>query len=1026
MRNLKNSGLSAFNSILALLFIAPCLRGQTPQYAVPVIINADQTITYQPTPKGDRISDFSTVGYNYGNSVLPDETNGYQVPVLVTLSPETGDQTDRIQAGIDYISAKPLVNGFRGCLLLKAGEWDIYSVNKIAIKASGVVIRGEGDNPLTGTRIYALGTTNENNSGNTLNSRLIMFSGNSNGVNTSAKTLVDAVYVPSGTNVIPIGGHPFTVNQRIQVRWPGTVAWQKASLYNKDATADADPAITFNRIVTAVTPDSITLDAPITSPLDPAYARGYVVPITSFGNITNVGISNCYFESCYASDTDENHVWNVVLFSNVEDGFMHDCTSRYFAYSITYINTSTRKITINRSQCYDGISQLLGGRRYSFALTGEMAFISNTLTRYGRHSYVINWPGIPGPNVFVDGTSLNCYNESGSHAAWDNGALWDNIAVLNHAPGLQVKLERPSAYCVAWNCTLDSMTFENMPLSPNWSLGCTKSTGAAVPWVNSASTGAYSYTAPYLGKAETWSNGTKMSIRSLYEKQLETRLSALNRTYRYKTNPPTRITYLPQIGTPVQLFALGGAPWSYKLPVSNIVSATKAPGYAVTGLPSGVTVNSTSGLISGTLPVVVSDTNYNLSISASNLDGKSTKSMVLTVKSSVSTKIPLTMDLAVDLNTTTSLPISGTSPLPVPMVPASRLLAPMIVKKAYISDINGSSYTASDVPVPVQANLSIDGLTSPVNITYNGTNTLPTAPGFYDVVATLNDPVYVASATGRLLITTATTATVTLNIPASPSSLNPVTATSNQPSITPVITYDGALAFPASPEQCTVKAVVADPTYFGSKTTLVSIGRTSATLAWSNLNLPFSGSAQKPAVTTNPVGLPTQVSVLGNGILPGTYQVAASITDPNIDSAQLSGTMLISNAASGNGATSVEKFIFGTASGNQSGLGSGWKYGASSGAQLRSLLPNTTLYPDTTQYPAFTLRLRHSQQGVIVTPQASENLVFGPLSTQSALLVDTVALDADFDQQTYVVVPIAGGAASPHAFLRFVLDYSAQ
>ena len=52
--------------------------------------------------------------------------------------------------------------------------------------------------------------------------------------------------------------------------------------------------------------------------------------------------------------------------------------------------------------------------------------------------------------------------------------------------------------------------------------------------------------------------------------------------------------------------------------------------------------------------------------------------------------------------------------------------------------------------------------------------------------------------------------------------------------------------------------------------------------------------------------------------------------------------------------------------------------------------------------------------------------MFGPLSTQSALLVDTVALDADFDQQTYVVVPIAGGAAAPRAFLRFELDYSAQ
>jgi hypothetical protein len=285
------------------------LRAVTPQFPNPITINPDQTLTYNPTPKGDRVPDFSTVGYNYGNSPLPDEPGGFPVPVLVTLSPTTGDQTDRIQAAIDYISAKPLVNGFRGALLLKAGRWEIHSVNKITVKASGVVIRGEGDHPLTGTRIYAIGTTNENSSANTRNSRLIAFAGNSNSVNTSARTPVDPVYVPTGTSVIPITGHAFTVGQRIQVRWPGTVAWQKAGLYNGSATADVDPAITSNRVITSVTANSITLDAPITSPMDPAYAIGYVVPITAFNHITNVGVSNCYFESTYANDTDENHVW---------------------------------------------------------------------------------------------------------------------------------------------------------------------------------------------------------------------------------------------------------------------------------------------------------------------------------------------------------------------------------------------------------------------------------------------------------------------------------------------------------------------------------------------------------------------------------------------------------------------------------------------------------------------------------------------------------------------------------------------
>lgn len=1035
MKNITLLTYTLFCS-LSVLLSKPASAAPTAQFVVPVVINPDQTITYQPTPNGDRICDYSTVGYNNGSCPLPDEPTGYQVPVLVTLSPQTGDQTDRIQAAIDYISAKPLVSGFRGSLLLKAGQWDIYSYNKITIKVSGVVIRGEGDNPFTGTRLYAKGTTSEGNSSNTLNSRLITFQGSGNAVDTSAtaKTLVDSVYVPGGTNVLPIAGHNFSVNQRIQIRWPGSIAWQKASFYKVGATTDLDPAFTMNRIVTEIGLNSITLDAPITTPLDPVYGRGYIVPVTSFNNITNVGISNCYFESVYADDRDENHLWNAVLYSNVEDGFMHDCTCRYFAYSIAYVNTSTRKITINRSQYYEGISILGGGRRYSFVLTGEMALVSNTIVRYGRHSYVLNWGGgANGPNAFVDGTALYSYNESGAHAYWNNGGLWDNITIPqpgSTAASLQVKLERPAAYCVAWNCTLAQMTFEDMPLSPNWSLGCTTSaTGGVVPWVNSNSTGSYAYAAPYIGKAENWSNGTKMSVRSLYENQVQARLKSLNNTYRYKANPPTRINFPPVINTPDQLVALSGSSWSYDLPVlhTHTLDTPTQPKFTVTGLPTGLTVNATTGLISGTLPTVTADTIYNLSLSASNGDGKSTKAMVLTVKPSIVSKTLLTISLEVDMNRTISIPMvpNSTTPFPVPMVPGSRLLAPMVVKKAWVSDINGAAYTAADVPVPVRANLSLEGLTSPVTITYNGSTTQPTLPGIYSIVATLDDPVYQASATGSLLITTGTAATVTLKIPTTPSASSPVSATTNQPSLTPVITYDGSSGFPATPGFYTVKGVVADSTYFGSSIALVSIGRTPASLAWGNLNFTFNGLAQTPPVITSPSGLATQVTVFGNGILPGSYQAIATITDPNIDSAPLSGTMAISNNAVGGQPSPVENWMFGGDPTNTTTPAFRSSYSRRTGLQLRSLLPNATLYPDTTDYPAFSMKVRRYRIGILIIPQACDDLKFSNSSTQTAVLSSTTVLDADFEQQTYVVVPVAGGPVPSQVFLRLLLDYSA-
>ncbi len=1010
----------------ALAMFAAAVQAQTPQFAVPVIINPDQSITYQPTPKGDRIPDFSTVGYNYGNSPLPDAPGGYQVPVVVTLSPGSGDQTDRIQTALDFIASRPLVNGFRGALLLKAGRWEIHSVNRITVRASGVVIRGEGDHPLTGTRLYAVGTTNEQNSGNTRNSRLIAFDGNSNTVNTAARTLVDNVYVPAGTSLIPITGHSFTANQRIQVRWPGTVAWQKASLYNHAATADVDPAVTMNRQIVAVTPDSITLDAPITTPLDPAYARGYIVPVTGFGHITNVGISHCYLESTYANDTDENHVWNALDFTEVEDGFVHNCTARYFAYSIAYVNTSTRKITIDRCQVHDSISQIIGGRRYSFVLTGEMGLVSNALGRYGRHTFVINWPNAPGPNVFVDGTSFQSYNESGSHArTWNNGGLWDNISELNASVGLQVKLERPAGNCVAWNCVTATITFENMPLSPNWSLGTTRPGGGAASWRNSASTGSFSYAAPHIGKAEQWSNGTRMAVRSLYEKQLETRLAAARNPHRYQSNLPTRISYAPVIRTPAQLVAPAGSAWSYRLPVSNIVPATRTPNYTVSGLPAGVSVNATNGLISGTLPAVATATNFNLTVTARNIDGTTTNNMTLTVRPTNASKIPVAMSLEVDTQRTISIALITNEPAQlVPMVPATRLLAPMIVRKSYISDMNSSiSYTNADVPAPVRAVLPIEGLTSPVDITYNGSTNLPVAPGFYDIVATLADPVYEAAATNRLLITAATNVTVTLSNTNTPTPSSPVTATSTQTNIPPAITYDGSTNFPTAPGFYTAKAVVADPSFFGNRTALISVQRTNATLSWGNLNLPFTGTAQLPSVITSPAGLPAQISVVGRGILPGSYLVAAWINDPNISHTPIGGTMVISDNPANSGGLSVANWMFGGAAGRGPEPGASSAYGRLTGAQLRSLLPDANLYPDTESYPAFAVRVRRDRQGAMLSAQASDNLSFGPGSSQTALLVSTTVLDADFEQQTYAVIPVGGGPAADRAFLRFLVTY---
>jgi len=99
-------------------------------------LNSKGTLTYKTLPQGDKIMDFSYAGYMGGGVKIP------LVDVKITLSPIAGDNSEAIQNAIDKVSEMPLIKGFRGAVLLKAGNYDCEKT--INIKASGVVLRGSG------------------------------------------------------------------------------------------------------------------------------------------------------------------------------------------------------------------------------------------------------------------------------------------------------------------------------------------------------------------------------------------------------------------------------------------------------------------------------------------------------------------------------------------------------------------------------------------------------------------------------------------------------------------------------------------------------------------------------------------------------------------------------------------------------------------------------------------------------------------------------------------------------------------
>lgn len=175
------------------------------------------SLVYTHDEKGNRLPDFSFVGYHSGEKPLPN------VAVQMTLNPIVGDNTLQIQEALDQVAKLPLDdNGHRGALLLKKGVYNIAGT--ISIKQSGIVLKGEGDDE-NGTVLVATGY------GDQKYKRNFFEVGNTDKIKLDASSFQEIT-----DNYVPIGKHSFSiksiekykVGDRIVVYRPSTKSWIRA------------------------------------------------------------------------------------------------------------------------------------------------------------------------------------------------------------------------------------------------------------------------------------------------------------------------------------------------------------------------------------------------------------------------------------------------------------------------------------------------------------------------------------------------------------------------------------------------------------------------------------------------------------------------------------------------------------------------------------------------------------------------------------------------------------------------------
>ena len=479
-----------------------------------VSMGADGLLKYRADDKGNRIPDFSMIGYGTGIIPLPGTKDGIVVPAKITLEPGEGDQTSRIQKAVDDLSKLPIgKDGYRGALLLKKGEYPISGTIKIL--ASGIILRGEGDDLKTGTVLRDTGTDKD---------PLIDI-----GPISKPKPIEDTRHKITD-DYVPVGAYHFNVDGTSGLKVGDTVivergcndAWIKFIGAHKPGIdwPVTFPIVKADRVITAIKGNTITIDAPIPTALEQKFGGATIVKYEWADRVQYVGVEHVYGISNTKSNTDEDHCWRFIRVDASQHVFVHNITAQHFAYSAVNITGRAKWVTVLDSKCLDPISVLTGARRYSFCLDGQLSLIRGCYARKGRHDFVANDYQVTGPNAFVDCIADQAYTESGPHRHWTSAMLFDNLTTnerlsLYHRRNYgRTKDAKPpyhlghgwaSANCVAWNCNIKGILLvDNPPGANNWAIGCKSGSDK--------------------GKGHFESSGKPVEIRSLYDAQLAERM----------------------------------------------------------------------------------------------------------------------------------------------------------------------------------------------------------------------------------------------------------------------------------------------------------------------------------------------------------------------------------------------------------------------------------------------------------------------------------------------------------------------
>ncbi|WP_214175990.1 Ig-like domain-containing protein [Geomobilimonas luticola] len=429
--------------------------------------------------------------------------------------------------------------------------------------------------------------------------------------------------------------------------------------------------------------------------------------------------------------------------------------------------------------------------------------------------------------------------------------------------------------------------------------------------------------------------------------------------------------------------------------VSLPIAATDADGntlsYSATGLPAGLSINSASGVISGTLGYAAAGS-YNATVTVTDGTAPVNVSFIWTVT---------------DVDRAPTITNPGNQ---------SSAEGAVVNLNIVASDPDGTavSYTATGLPAGLAINTTTGAVTGTVAFGAAATNTVTvTVTSNGKTAQTTFTWTVVATPKLNPVITWANPADISYDTLLSSTQLNATADVAGIFSYTPA---PGTRLNAGNAQTLTAMFTPADTAKYTTvtKSVTVNVLKASATVTLSGLNATYDGKAKAVTAATNPAGLPVSITYDGSSLVPttaGSYAVVATVTDSNY-AGSAGATLVIAKATPVVTWATPPPVVVGTALSATQLDASANVTGAFTYAPVAGTVMNTAgsqslsvlfMPTDTINYTAATATVALTVNAVSNQPPAMNGIPSASVTSPAAFTCQVVASDPEGQPLTYTL-----------------------